>query len=386
MLANADLHIHSPFSIATSRRMALPSLEEACRRKGIEVLGSGDALHPSWREGCRRYVEGGGELLLVPSAEVEDRDRVHHLVLLPDFQSCEYLTDLLASKSPGVKKAGRPRMELTGEEIAEAVHRCGGLIGPAHAFTPWTSLYSVHDTLAGCYGDERPDFLELGLSADTLYGARIAELRGIPFLTCSDAHSPGERSIGREWTSLELREFTVAGVLEAIRASRIAYNAGLFPELGKYNRTACARCHHQYALGEAIAADWRCPLDGGRVKKGVADRVQELSDPPGGSADARPPYRHAIPLRTLIAGILGSQHGAGVRAGREYARLVDVLGSEIRILFEHPIREIAALSPLAAEAVQALREGRIAIRPGGGGRYGTFHFQKSKGYCGNVQT
>lgn len=54
-------------------------------------------------------------------------------------------------------------------------------------------------------------------------------------------------------------------------------NAGLFPEEGKYNRTACSRCYRQYTLEEAGGLGWKCPDDGGKIKKGVRDRARETS-------------------------------------------------------------------------------------------------------------
>ena len=44
MLATADLHIHSPYSIAVSRFMQPEQLIKGCVTKGIQVLGTGDAL------------------------------------------------------------------------------------------------------------------------------------------------------------------------------------------------------------------------------------------------------------------------------------------------------------------------------------------------------
>ena len=66
---------------------------------------------------------------------------------------------------------GRPHLYLSGEKIARYPHSVGALIGPAHAFTPWTSMYAYCAGVADCYGSEPIDFLELGLSADSSYGA-----------------------------------------------------------------------------------------------------------------------------------------------------------------------------------------------------------------------
>jgi PHP family Zn ribbon phosphoesterase len=65
----ADLHIHSCFSIATSRDMLPRNILEGCRRKGIRVVGSGDAFCARWREMWE--AEDGQDVLVVPTAEVE---------------------------------------------------------------------------------------------------------------------------------------------------------------------------------------------------------------------------------------------------------------------------------------------------------------------------
>ena len=50
MLANADLHIHSPFSMAVSGAMHPEKLLAACTIKGLHIFGTGDALHPAWQK------------------------------------------------------------------------------------------------------------------------------------------------------------------------------------------------------------------------------------------------------------------------------------------------------------------------------------------------
>jgi uncharacterized protein (TIGR00375 family) len=375
MLVNADLHIHSPFSIGSSRFMDLPQLEAACSQKGLQVVGSGDAFHPVWRERCQRY-EGTSDLLIIPSVEVEDIHRIHHLIFLEDFPRCGELAEVFSVKSSNITTAGRPRIAASGEEIAGEVHAQGGLIGPAHAFTPWTSLYSRFDRISGCYGEESIDFLELGLSADSSYAAGIPDLAHTPFLSNSDAHRADPVKIGREWNCLRISRLTVPEVLESITRRRIIYNAGFFPQLGKYNQTACCRCYRQYSMQDAISLSWRCPDDGGRIKKGVCDRVKELST---GDPTQRPPYYHCMPLREILQAILGNSSPHTKQCQVLYERLITSLGSEIRILMEIPISEIHDIDEEVGEGIRSLRAGDLRIVAGGGGRYGSVSL-KSKHY------
>lgn len=45
----ADLHIHSKYSRATSRDCVPEALDLWARRKGIDLVGTGDFTHPAWR-------------------------------------------------------------------------------------------------------------------------------------------------------------------------------------------------------------------------------------------------------------------------------------------------------------------------------------------------
>ncbi|MDH7510275.1 MAG: PHP-associated domain-containing protein [Methanolinea sp.] len=370
---SCDLHIHSCFSIATSRRMVPPLILEACRTKGLDVIGSGDALYPEWRRMWEETLSRAGDCgtCVVPSAEIEDRNRVHHLVLMEDFASFRDLALDLAPSAPGLVSTGRPRVVLTGGEIARLVHRRGGLVGPAHAFTPWTSLYAAHDSLEACYGSEHVDFLELGLSADSSYGAAIPHLSRIPFISSSDAHGPDPWRLGREFVVLCAPEGTPAAVLDAIRKGDVVRNAGFFPEEGKYNRTACTRCYHQFPADDAISFSWKCPCCGGRIKKGVRDRARELSS---GPALPRPPYLHMIPLAEILARVLSVSSVRSRSVSTLYDRFIRAFGNEISVLMEVPPQNLSEIHPGAAAAVDALRSGRVRLVPGGGGRYGTFSF------------
>ena len=370
MFLDTDLHIHSRFSIASSRSMVPAEILAGCRRKGIGAVGSGDALHEGWRE-MWRETSGDGGILVIPSAEVEDRDRVHHLILADSFGIFEDLSNRFSPSAPSIASMGRPHLRLSGEEIAREVHEAGGLVGPAHAFTPWTSLYASFDRARECYGAERPDFLELGLSADSSYGAGISELRGIPFLSNSDAHSPSVAKLGREFNRMEVSGCSEQAVMGAVQKGAIAMNAGFFPEEGKYNHTACTRCYRQFTLEDAVSLSWRCPDDGGLLKKGVSDRARELSDSP---AAPRPPYLHLIPLLEIIQRILGTSNPHTRRCTALYESLLEAFGTEIRILVDVPDGEIRDLHSGVGDAIARLRTGRVQLFPGGGGRYGSFSF------------
>jgi uncharacterized protein (TIGR00375 family) len=374
MLVTADLHIHSPYSIAVSRFMQPEAVIRGCVTKGIGVLGTGDALQPDWQEGWKPFLENDAGIVIVPQAEIEDIRRVHHVILAGELAQFSQLRDLMEGKTKSFSTSGRPHVYLSGEEIAHAAHDVGALVGPAHAFTPWTAMYAYFDSVPACYGDAKIDFLELGLSADSSYGAAIPDLYGIPFLTNSDAHSPYPDKLGREFNRIRIGETTAKGVLEAIRTGAVAMNAGFFPEEGKYNRTACTRCYEQYSLEDAIRHQWKCPADGGIIKKGVADRAKELSG--GGEARPRPPYVHVLPLAQIIQTMEGASSPNTKKCKEIYARFIERFGNEIAVLIDIPVPELRAVHAGVADAIAALRSGRVTLHAGGGGRYGTFSLVK----------
>jgi uncharacterized protein (TIGR00375 family) len=243
------------------------------------------------------------------------------------------------------------------------------MIGPAHAFTPWTSLFAYYNQVDECYGRERVDFLELGLSADNTYGEAIPDIYNIPFITNSDAHSPDPAKFGREFTRLSPKKCTVQGVFSAVKNGQIEMNVGFFPEEGKYNRTACTRCYEQYTLAEAEASRWRCPKDRGLIKKGVRDRARELSR---GTPVKRPPYLHILPLGEIIRTIEHTSSTKTKKCIARYQQLISAFGNEIAILTTTPVPEIREVDTRIADAIDAFRGNRISFQPGGGGRFGTF--------------
>lgn len=370
MLKNADLHIHSKFAMATSPDMTPENILAGCRIKGIDVIGSGDALHPTWRGMWKPYFEND-DIIVVPQTEVEDSSRVHHVILMETFEQFDELQKKFEPACSHLTTTGRPHLYLNGEEIASEVHELGGLIGPAHAFTPWTSLFASYEKPSDCYGKEKIDFCELGLSADSTYGAGIEEFKDVPFLTNSDAHSQYPTKLGREFTRIDVKDESVKGVLDAIKNKSIKLNAGFFPEEGKYNRTACTRCYAQFSLSEAEALKWKCPHDKGRIKLGVRERAEKLSTI---APTKRPPYIKMIPLGEVIARVLNVSSPSTKKCGALYNEFINKFGNEINILLNISHNELSSVSKETADAVISMREGKVKLYAGGGGKYGSFEF------------
>lgn len=384
MRVNSDLHIHSNYSAATSPRMDLPTLAKEAARKGIQLLGTGDCLHPKWLSGIKDLDEKDGIFYFkgkedgtnfVLTVEVEDNKRVHHLLILPSIAKAEQLYESFRSYSTDIDSDGRPSLRLSGAEIAEHAKDAEALIGPCHAFTPWTALYAYHNSLAECYGDMSSyvSFVELGLSADSSYADKISELHGLTFLTNSDAHSPYPIRLAREFNRFQMDSISFEDLKAAIerRNGRMpVLNVGLPPKEGKYNESACIRCYKHYSLREATIRKWRCECKG-MIKKGVRDRVNELADCDGTQPEHRPPYMHLIPLAEII-GLAVQRSASSKTVTRIWESLLAEFGTEVNVLVDADVDELQAANRDArvVDAISAFRAGKISIIPGGGGKYG----------------
>ncbi|HIP75211.1 MAG TPA: TIGR00375 family protein, partial [Thermococcus paralvinellae] len=267
---------------------------------------------------------------------------------------------------------GRPHLNLSGAEMADLANELDVLIGPAHAFTPWTSLYKEYDSLKECYRDAKIHFLELGLSADSQMADMIKAHHRLTYLSNSDAHSPQPHRLGREFNRFEVKDSTFEEIRRAVlkRGGRkIILNAGLDPRLGKYHLTACSKCYTKYRLEDARRLKWRCERCGGIIKKGVRDRILELADTEEKPKD-RPPYLHLAPLAEIISIVTGK--GVETKTVKTiWERLLREFGSEINVLVDASIESIAQLiGDDIARAIWAFRNEKLIIIPGGGGKYG----------------
>ena len=371
MQLSADLHIHSPYSVAVSKAMSPERLLEAGRIKGLDILGTGDALHPGWRLLWADYMDNDEGILIVPTMEIEAQGKVHHLIMTDTLDAAGAIAEAFSPFSKNIMTSGRPYVSLNGEHIVDIVHDCGGIVGPAHAFTPWTGMYGRFDSLRACYGSGVPDFLELGLSADSSYGAGISELDGLPFLSNSDAHRPSPLTVGREFTRIDLHARNPKSVIQHICSKDISLNAGIFPEKGKYSRTACTRCYTHFTYAEARQLSWRCPCDGGQIKMGVRDRALLHS---AHGLSVRPPYVYIVPLGEIVSAVLGTSSPLTRKCQALYAELTDTLGAEISILMDIPLPDIFAVNDRVAGVISDIRGGDGILHPGGGGKYGTLTF------------
>ena len=378
MIVNADFHIHSCFSMASSKDMLIKNIAPKSKLKGLGLLGTGDALHPKWLDIIEESTTYSGDGIysredmdFVLTTEVEGKNKIHHLIIIPDIDIARELSHKLPSKNKAID--GRPKSNLGGAELFELIKQYDCLIGPAHAFTPWTGMYKSFDSIYDCY-EKKVDFVELGLSADTFMADCVSELKDFTFLTNSDAHSPWPHRLGREFNQIDLKDISFSSIKYAIKHSDIKANYGLFPNLGKYHMTACTKCFRMVDPHDAVLRKMRCEC-GGRIKKGVDFRISEIADfKEPRSPDFRPPYIHLMPLAELISTV----YDKGVTTKtvqNKWQSLIDYFGDEINVLINAPIREIEKIDSNVSQIIDSFRNKSINVIPGGGGKYGEIDFE-----------
>lgn len=379
MLVNADLHIHGCFSMATSKDMLIENIAPKSLEKGLKLVGTGDAFHPKWLDIIEKNTEYKGDGIyskgdcdFVLTTEVEGKYKIHHVIIIPNLDIARELSDKLISSNKYVD--GRPRTPLGGAELLELVREYDCMIGPAHSFTPWTGMYKSYDSIYDCY-EKKPDFLELGLSADTDMADCIKELSDFVFLSNSDAHSPWPHRLGREFNQIEMEDISYSALKQAFKHKDVVANYGMLPNLGKYHMTACTKC---YKLVDPIAARenrMTCSC-GGKIKKGVDYRIREIADYDEPKHPShRPPYVHLMPLAEMISMVYDKGITTKTVQG-VWQKLVDNFGPEIEVLINTPIEDIKKIDKNVSLVIEGFREKTLLITPGGGGKYGEISFNE----------
>ena len=403
----ADLHIHSPYSRATSPESTLPGLAGWARVKGIQVIGTGDFTHPGWFRCLKEQLEPAepglfrlkdeaaivsplagvmpapGPMRFLLSAEISSIykrhgivRKVHNLLYVPDFASAERLNAKLAGIG-NIESDGRPILGLDSRDLLEILLEQvpEGFLVPAHIWTPWFSLFgsrSGFDRIEECFGDLTPHVfaLETGLSSDPDMNRLISGLDRFSLISNSDCHSPSK--LGREANlfSTDLDYFSLRDALRGNRRDTFRGTVEFFPEEGKYHADGHRACKVCLDPPETRRLGLLCPVCGKPLTVGVCHRVMELAD------RDRPLYRDdsprvfsLIPLPEVLGEIVGAGPASkGVM--EQYRRSIACFGSEFNLLLHASLEEIGHEAPLLGEALARMRSGRVIRKPGFDGEYG----------------
>ena len=401
----ADFHIHSKYSRATSKECVPEFLELWARRKGLNLIGTGDFTHPAWREELKEKFVPSEEGLYTLKKEFQKEDevantqsgprfilsseisciykkngkvrKVHNLILLPRLEDAEALSHRLEAIG-NLHSDGRPILGLDSKDLLKiTLDVCPeALFIPAHIWTPHFSLfgaYSGFDDITECFEDltEHIHALETGLSSDPSMNWRLSALDRFTLISNSDAHSPANLAREASLFDTALSYPNIARALQNRDTGEFYGTLEFFPEEGKYHYDGHRACKVCMKPADTRAASGICPVCGGRITVGVLNRVEALADrsegfvPPGAKH-----FENLVPLHEIIASSLGVG-SASIRVKEKYDYLIRHLGPELFILREAPLEDIEyKAGTLVAEGIRRLRSGRVEIQPGYDGEYG----------------
>jgi len=403
----ADLHIHSPYSRATSPGSDLAGLAGWAGVKGIQVVGTGDFTHPGWFRCLAEALEPAepglfrlksGALITRPFPDCTPSDdqvrfllsaeisciykrhgalrKVHNLLYVPDFASAGRINSVLA-RIGNIKSDGRPILGLDSRNLLEILLEQApeGFLVPAHIWTPWFSLFgskSGFNAIEECFGDLTPHVfaLETGLSSDPDMNRLISGLDRFALISNSDCHSPSR--LGREANlfSTGLDFFSLRDAIKGDRRDTFRGTVEFFPEEGKYHADGHRGCQVSLDPVESRRLALSCPVCNKPLTVGVLHRVMELADRKTPLyRDDSPEVYSLIPLSEVLGEIIGSG-AASKGVAQAYSRAIACFGSEFNLLLHASLDEISEASPILGEAVGRMRAGQVSRSPGYDGEYG----------------
>ena len=399
----ADLHIHSRFSMATSKEGTPENLDFWARKKGISLIGTGDFTHPVWREELKeRLVSEGNGLYRLRDAYVKEESRklpgegtrfvvsgeissiykkngktrkVHNVILLPSLEAADAMAQRL-EKIGNIHSDGRPILGLDSHDLLEMMlDVCPeGILIPAHIWTPHFSVLgakSGFDSVEECFEELAPYIhaLETGLSSDPAMNWRISKLDRYQLVSYSDAHSPSK--LGREANLLDI-DCSYEGLYRAIQTGEgLEGTVEFFPEEGKYHFDGHRKCGVSLSPVEAERLGGICPVCGKKLTMGVDHRVEQLADRAEGfvKKDGKK-YESLVPLPEVISACMGYSTASKKVQGC-FEQMIQTLGTEFDILRNVPSEDIKSCAgERIAEGIENVRTGNVKRIPGYDGEYG----------------
>jgi len=404
-----DLHIHSHFSVATSRDLVPESLDLWARIKGIRVVGTGDFTHPGWlaelkeklrpaepglytikkeyRKNIAAFSPPPGDpdprfMLTAEISNIYKKNgrvrKIHNVIFAPDMESVSQLQAELKRLGFNITSDGRPILGLDSRDLLEIVLTCSERMHlvPAHIWTPWFSVLGAQsgfDTIEECFGDLSAHVFaaETGLSSDPPMNWMCSILDRYTLISNSDSHSP--EKLGRN-ANIFNTELSYDGIIEALKTGdrdKFHGTIDFFPQEGKYHFAGHRKCGICWDPLETLEHGGICPVCNKPVTMGVMNRVMELAD--RSDITERPnalPFHSLIPLPEILSEI----HGTGPASKQTvnaYFSLIHKAGSEFNILLHEPLDMIKALGDdLLTEAIRRMRNREVIIREGYDGEFG----------------
>lgn len=401
----ADFHIHSHFSLATSKELCPEQLDYYARLKGIQVVGTGDCTHPGWLDELRAKLEPAGEglyrlrksfrkdlpfpaetevrfMLTTEISNIYKKDgavrKVHNVMFFPSFGIAEKLQKRLMELGFNITSDGRPILGLDSRDLLELCLECSPDIFfvPAHIWTPWFSVLgskSGFDSVEACFEDlsDHIHAVETGLSTDPPMNWCCSILDRYTLIANSDAHSPDKLGRNANMLSTGLSYPEIIHAIKSGDPQQFLGTIDFFPEEGKYHYDGHRKCGICWDPLETLKHDGICPVCGSQVTVGVLNRMAQLADR---DDVTQRPGRHAfhslIPLKEIIAGMEKSGP-ASRKVEQIYMQWVRRAGSEINLLLRLEPDQLRRIGgEVLAEAIRRMRNREVFIREGFDGQYG----------------
>ena len=389
--------------------MNVDTLAVWAKKKGINLIGTGDFTHPKYFSSLKDklkpldsglfvlkseatnpptppFAKGGqGRLIyFMLTAEVSSiytqggkTRKIHNLIFAPSFEVVEKVNSELGKRG-NVVSDGRPIFGFSAQELIKIVLDASPdcMVIPAHAWTPWFSIFgskSGFDSIEECFGDYAKHIhaIETGLSSDPEMNWRLSMLDNITLISNSDAHSPAK--IGREANVFDcgMDYFEIMEIIKKKDKKRFLYTMEFFPEEGKYHYDGHRECKVLMSPAETKKGHGKCPVCGKGVTVGVMHRVDALADRLAGFMPENAiPTKHLVPLEEIIA----EAFDCGVNTAKvrkEYEMVINEAGSEFAMLLDLSDDEIKKVcQPKVAEGIIKVRQGKLDIIPGYDGEFG----------------
>jgi len=397
----ADFHIHSHFSIATSKNLIPEELDKWAQKKGITVVGTGDFSHPGWLKELKEKLDPSepglftlkkdfqkynshNQTHFILTAEISNIykkngkvRKVHNVLFAPDFETVEKIQNKL-SQIGNITSDGRPILGLDSRDLLEIVLETSddAFLIPAHIWTPWFSALgskSGFDTIEECYDDLAGHIfaVETGLSSDPPMNWVCSFLDKYTLISNSDAHSPSK--LGREanFFDTELSYYAIHDAMKSGNDKQFLGTIEFFPQEGKYHYDGHRKCGICWDPVETLKHKGICPVCGKKVTVGVLNRVAQLADRT--DPETRPHRHHfhsLITLDEILSEILCVGKNSK-RVAQAYEALLQKFTSEFDILLHTPLDEMQnKTNEILTESIRRMRNGQVHIEEGFDGEYG----------------
>ncbi len=394
MIDVVDLHIHSHYSMATSKNMNLEQISYVAKVKGVTLLATGDITHPLWVKelkekltdlknglfefnGIRFVLSGEVNIIFKEEGKVH---KMHLLITVPSFKILDKVNDAL-SKFGNISSDGRPTLFIDGETFVRVLYEISSSINiiPAHIWTPWFGLFgskSGFDSIEKCFKDqtERIFALETGLSSDPYMNYLIRDIDRFTLISNSDAHSP--ENIAREANVIKdvLSYKDLFNVIKNADEKRFLFTVEFFPEQGKYFGDGHRKCNMHFI---PISSEKKiCPVCKKPFTYGVYHRIMEIAHwKKEERKNKKIPFRHVVPLKEVLSEVLHKGKTTKMVL-QKYDSIIQCFGSELNVLiFADKEKLFSKLEKDIASAIISMREENVEKKIGYDGIYGQIHLK-----------